>query len=306
MKLDDLELFLAVVKSGSFAAAARKKNIPTSTLSRRVQQLETDTGRKLLLRHAKEMSLTKDGQLFVQQFSTLFDDIETRLINIAEEKEQLSGLIVMNSPINPIQHPIGQLALEFARLHPKVQLRFQLGNQLDYYMRGDIDIALRFGKQPASDWIQKWIAHNPSLLCASREYLDTHPPVTHPNQLHQHHLLTSNPAHKWFFRHPDGETFQMVHNARIQSDELESVHYAAAAGFGIAKLPEWYATELIHRHELAAVIPEWQMEGTDLVILHPQRKLLSERALALIDYINTHWTGVTSTSLLTREHRRET
>lgn len=65
MKLDDLALFLTVVRCGSFALAAKQKSMSTSTLSRRIQQLEQDTGSILLIRNSKELVLTKEGeQLF--------------------------------------------------------------------------------------------------------------------------------------------------------------------------------------------------------------------------------------------------
>ncbi|MGF1682815.1 LysR family transcriptional regulator [Photobacterium minamisatsumaniensis] len=300
MKLDDLELFLHIVKSGSFAAAARKKNIPTSTLSRRIQQLESDTGRKLLVRHAKDMQLTKDGRLFVSQFGTIFDELEKRVISLDDEKEQLSGLIVINAPINPIQHQIGQLALEFAEKHTKIQLQFQLGNQADYYLRGDIDIALRFGIQPSSDWVERRMAHNSAILCASQKYLNKYPKITHPSQLQHHSLLTANPYQKWHFHHQNGDTFGLQHNGRIQSDVLECIHYTAIAGYGIARLPEWYAKEWIDRGELQQVLLNWQLEGSDVVMLHPQRKLLPERTQALIDFIHERWTGNGTTQFLHR------
>ncbi|PSW20106.1 LysR family transcriptional regulator [Photobacterium sanctipauli] len=300
MKLDDLELFLNVVKSGSFAAAARKKNIPTSTLSRRIQQLESDTGRKLLVRHAKEMQLTKDGRLFVNQFAAIFDELETRVVSLDGEKEQLSGLIVINAPINPIQHQIGQLALEFAEKHKNIQLQFQLGNQSDYYLRGDIDIALRFGSQPSSDWVARRMAHNTALLCASPKYLKQYPPITHPSHLQHHSLLTSNPEQKWQLHHQSGEYYTLQHNGRIRSDELECIHYTAIAGYGVARLPEWYAKEWIKRGELQQVLPDWQLEGSDVVMLHPQRKQLPERTQALIDFIHERWTGNGTTQFLHR------
>ncbi|PSW00125.1 LysR family transcriptional regulator [Photobacterium lipolyticum] len=289
MKLDDLDLFLSVVKAGSFAIAARQRAVPTSTLSRRIQQLESDTGRKLLLRHAKELSLTKDGQLLVQQFSSLFDDIHLRLENVDKEKEDFSGLIVINAPIIPLQHQIGPIALEFAKQHPQVQLRFQLGNQNDYYMRGDIDIALRFGHQPASDWVGRKLSHNPSILCATPSYLQNKPALTHPNQLSCYDLLSPNPKQRWVFTHTEDDTFKLSPNARIQSDELECIHNAALTGLGIARLPQWYATTSLQSGELVQLLPDWQMEGSDVFMLHPQRKLLSERTQALIDFIFQQW-----------------
>ncbi|MGF1876357.1 LysR family transcriptional regulator [Photobacterium frigidiphilum] len=289
MKLDDLDLFLTVVKAGSFASAARQRAIPTSTLSRRIQQLETDTGRKLLVRHAKDMSLTKDGQLLVQQFSTVFDDIHLRLESVDKEKEDFSGVIVINAPIIPLKHQIGPLALEFAKLHPKVQIRFQLGNQNNYHLRGDIDIALRFGHQPASDWVAKRLSHNPSVICTTPDYLNDKPDLTHPNQLVRYDLLSPSPQQRWVFNHISGESVKFIPNARIQSDELDTIHSAAVAGLGIARLPEWYTKKSFENGELIQLFPDWQMEGSDVALLYPQRKLLSERTQALIDFIFEHW-----------------
>lgn len=171
MKLDDLALFLTVVRCGSFALAAKQKSMSTSTLSRRIQQLEQDTGSILLIRNSKELVLTKEGEQLFHSYAELFAQIERKQEEVEQAKRDYRGEIAISAPVLPLRHQLTPLALEFAELHPNVTLRMQVGSGLDYFSQRDLDIALRFGPQPESDWVARKLARNPSVLCASASLL---------------------------------------------------------------------------------------------------------------------------------------
>ncbi|MCG3721300.1 LysR family transcriptional regulator [Vibrio cincinnatiensis] len=299
MKLDDLALFLAVVRCGSFTLAAKQKTISSSTLSRRIQQLEQDIGSILLIRNSKEIVLTKEGEHLFDTYAELFAELENKQDQALRAKREYRGDIVINAPIIPIRHQLSPLALEFCQQHPKVNINIQVGAGMDYFTRHDLDIALRFGPQPQSEWVARKLASNPSLLCASAAYAHSLN-LQHPEQLLSLPLLTLNTKQAWVFLHTQsGERFQFMPKPRLGSEELDTIINATLMDMGVARLPKGLITQEVNLGKLVPLLPEWQMEGADVYLLHPQRRFLPERTQALIDYIITHWSRVAFSHWLT-------
>lgn len=291
MKLDDLALFLTVVRCGSFALAAKQKSMSTSTLSRRIQQLEQDTGSILLIR-SKELVLTKEGEQLFHTYAELFAEIERKQDQVEQAKRDYRGEIAISAPVLPLRHQLTPLALEFSELHPNVTLRLQVGSGLDYFTQRDLDIALRFGPQPESDWVARKLARNPSVLCASAPFAASLS-LSHPQQLNHYPLLSLNHKLPWIFHSKESDQkVQFIPSARLSSDELDTIVQATLQGMGIARLPRGLMAPLLDDGQLVELLPEWEIEGADVYLLHPQRRFLPERTQALIDYMITHWSRV--------------
>ncbi len=292
MKLDDLALFITVVRCGSFALAAKQKALSSSTLSRRIQQLEHDMGSILLIRSSKEIVLTKEGEQLFETYAELFAEIESKQEIALRAKQEYRGTIVINAPIIPLRHQLSPLALEFCQQHPNVNIHFQVGAGMDYFTRHDIDIALRFGPQPHSDWVARKLANNPSQLCSTPSYAATLT-LNHPEQLQTLPLLTLNTKQAWVFKHRlTGEQFQFTPRARLSSEELDTILQATLLDMGVARLPKGLISEELTQQQLVPLLPAWDIEGADVYLLHPQRRFLPERTQAFIDYINAHWPRV--------------
>ncbi|ENM5748468.1 LysR family transcriptional regulator [Vibrio mimicus] len=292
MKLDDLALFLTVVRCGSFALAAKQKSMSTSTLSRRIQQLEQDTGSILLIRSSKELVLTKEGEQLFHSYAELFAEIERKQDQVEQAKRDYRGEIAISAPVLPLRHQLTPLALEFSELYPNVTLRLQVGSGLDYFTQRDLDIALRFGPQPESDWVARKLARNPSVLCASAPFAASLS-LSHPQQLNHYPLLSLNHKLPWIFHSKEfAQKVQFIPSARLSSDELDTIVQATLQGMGIARLPRGLMAPLLDDGQLVELLPEWEIEGADVYLLHPQRRFLPERTQALIDYMITHWSRV--------------
>ncbi|ENM5788745.1 LysR family transcriptional regulator [Vibrio mimicus] len=292
MKLDDLALFLTVVRCGSFALAAKQKSMSTSTLSRRIQQLEQDTGSILLIRSSKELVLTKEGEQLFHTYAELFAEIERKQDQVEQAKRDYRGEIAISAPVLPLRHQLTPLALEFSELHPNVTLRLQVGSGLDYFTQRDLDIALRFGPQPESDWVARKLARNPSVLCANAPFAASLS-LSHPQQLNHYPLLSLNHKLPWIFHSKESDQkVQFIPSARLSSDELDTIVQATLQGMGIARLPRGLMAPLLDDGKLVELLPEWEIEGADVYLLHPQRRFLPERTQALIDYMITHWSRV--------------
>ena len=63
-KLRNMEVMVAVVEAGSFAAAARQLQISAVMVGKHIQQLETHLGVRLFQRSTRQNSLTEVGAAF--------------------------------------------------------------------------------------------------------------------------------------------------------------------------------------------------------------------------------------------------
>ncbi|GAL20552.1 transcriptional regulator LysR family [Vibrio maritimus] len=97
-ELSALPLFAKVVELKSFAEAARQLNVPTTTVSRKIQQLEHDLGGKLLNRSTRSLSLTELGTQVLPKAQLIADTV-TELYSDAEEMaNQPIGTLTISAP----------------------------------------------------------------------------------------------------------------------------------------------------------------------------------------------------------------
>jgi len=73
--LNDIALFVQVVRCGSFAEAARRLGMPPNTVSRRIQQLEARLGTRLMQRSTRKLTLTSAGQAFHERCADAVDGL---------------------------------------------------------------------------------------------------------------------------------------------------------------------------------------------------------------------------------------
>src|SRR5262245_28511518 len=99
MSLDDVRLFVAVARERSFASAARRIGVPTSTLSRRIAALEDALGVRLLHRTSRSVGLTGDGGRLLARAGGVLDELLAALDRAADREAEPAGRIKITAPV---------------------------------------------------------------------------------------------------------------------------------------------------------------------------------------------------------------
>ena len=141
--LNDMLYFAEVVERGGFAAAGRALGLPKSRLSRRVAELESRLGARLLQRTTRKLSLTEVGEIYLRHCSAMRDEALAASEAVAQMQVEPRGTLRITCPVTLAQSTVGYLVPRYMALHPHVKVDMRVTNRVIDLVEEGIDIALR-------------------------------------------------------------------------------------------------------------------------------------------------------------------
>ena len=181
-------LFLAIVETGSLSAVARSWGVAPSTVTLLLQQLEDRVGTRLLFRTTRQLSLTRDGERFLERSRKILDDLDDLIDGFGEEGS-LQGHIKMTATNDFGREHIAPLVHAFMQDHPQVTIELLLSDLMINLVEGSFDVGIRTGPLPDSDLKARLLLRGKKLVCASPDYWARHGRPSHPKDLVDHNCL---------------------------------------------------------------------------------------------------------------------
>ena len=286
-RIQQLRVYIQVMDSGNFTRAALAMNIPRSTVSTVIQQLEDRVGTQLLRRTTRRMVPTDEGLRFLET---------AREISLAmEEAEQmfrtpsgpLSGRLRIDMPSR-----IGRLHVIPAlpgllSAHPELLIEIGTTDRMVYMLSEGVDCLIRVGTLDNSDLICRKLGDLEIITCASPGYLEKFGIPHTIDDLDRHRLVNygaSLPAVRAQFDFL--ESGQMCAST-ITVNNAESYIAAARAGLGLIQIPSFDVADLLQSGELKRVLPEVVQEPMQLSFLYAQRRNVPARITLFQDWIGS-------------------
>ncbi len=285
MDYQNLYLFIKVLEKGSFLAAAKALAMPSSTLSRRIQQLEQELGYKLLHRSARKLTLTEAGELFLRRCRPLYAELEAATLELDGELTAPAGELRITAPVSLSSELLDSWFFSFMQLYPNIRLELILSNKnIDLKAEG-IDIAFRIGEVKIKDWVSRDLFHSRYSVCASPSFIDTYGEPETPQQLADFPLIVPSRTQIWRFENTTGEQQTIITEPRIRVDELHTASKAVIAGLGICNLPHYAIRNSLKNGDMVPILSDWEPVGKAVQMLYPHRKYLPAKARLFIEYI---------------------
>ena len=197
-QLRAIRYFSKVVETGSFTKAARAFNVPPSSLSRRVSDLEKSLGATLLKRSTRIVKLTEVGQVYYNDMQHILNQLEQSKETIKSYQTTPMGRLRISSMVGFGEKILLPLLDEFSALYPQIVLDVSLSDELSTLGRDDVDIAIRGGYAPNERVLAIRLMDNGFIPVASPSYLAKHGVPNHVMDLKAHHGL--------YFKTPSGPT----------------------------------------------------------------------------------------------------
>lgn len=285
MNYQDLFIFLKVIERGSFIGASELLDIPTSTVSRKVMQLEKDVGYRLMHRSARKMVLTEAGEKFYNRCQPLFTELEYTALQLNDELADPAGLLRVTAPVSLTNELLGEWFFQFMERFPRIQLELMLVNRNIDLVEEGIDVAFRIGEIHLQNWISRPLMASTFSLCACEDYLQRRGMPLHPEELYQHTLIVPRRTPVWHFDGPDGEEAHIDCVARLKVDELKLAARAAEAGLGIVNLPDYVVAEALTEGRLKRLMPDWKSRSREVHMLYQERKYIPGKVRLFIEFI---------------------
>ncbi len=266
MDFNAMYLFVYVVDYKSFSKASIKTGIPTSSISRKISELEANLNVKLLERTTRQLRMTEKGRIFYENIQPAVNTLYLARQNLVDHEANDSGTLRITIPPGIEKSVFIPLFEKFKKRFPDIRLKVLItGSELKFIEDG-IDIALRIGELENNNLIAITLLEYQHLLVASPDYLDKHGTPTEPIALDQHHLICGTNWHdtkQWKFVKKQQKIIFDV-NESLSLNHYAAIQLAIEKGMGIGELPSINCSKEIQQGKLIHVLPDWQFSAYNL------------------------------------------
>ncbi|MEN0108233.1 MAG: LysR family transcriptional regulator [Pseudomonas sp.] len=284
-----IRVFARVVESGSFTKAADSLDLPKTTVSKLIRELETHLGVRLLQRTTRRLTVTADGTSYYQLTNRLVHQLE----DIDQGFSQAQGL-----PRGKLRVDIGGSTAtllvipalpDFFARYPDIQLELGVSDRPVDLISERVDCVVRGGPLGEQQLAVRRLGEVAWSTCATPAYLERHGTPQHPKDLAQHQMVTYQAAGSGRpipARFQRGDERHVIDGKGIISVNESNAHLAAGlAGLGIIHTFHYTVKAHLDRGELVPILSDWQPEAYPFHVLYPPNRHLSNRVRVFIDWL---------------------
>jgi DNA-binding transcriptional LysR family regulator len=296
LDLNDFFLYVQVVDRGGFTAASRTLRSPKSTLSHRIQQLESNLGVRLLNRTSRKFGMTDAGEEFYRHAVAMLREAELAESSIRHRLSEPTGTIRCTGGVATMQFAMSDIITSFLDQYPKVNVVVHAVDRTIDIVGENYDVAIRAHSSPLPDsnLVQRTLAPAPWFLFAGADYLDANGEPENPQDLRDHpslFMMRTGVDPVWRLRHAHQPKSELVMplTPRLLSDDIIGLQKAAVKGLGIVALPGYICRAAVKSGALRRVLPNWIAGDSTITALMPYRQGLLPSVRAFLDHLSAEF-----------------
>lgn len=293
--LEDLLIFIKVVKEGSLAAAGRDLGISNAVVTKRIQRLEEGVGALLLNRSTRRLSLTDEGAIYHEYCLRVVAELEEAESLIARGSRQPIGTLKVTVPAAFGRLHIAPLVPEFLERYPGVRLVLHLSDQRVDLIEEGYDLAVRIGEMRDSNLIVRPLSVDRRVLVASPGYVARHGAPDTPQDIVQHNAVlfaNAGPQEPWNFIDRNGKEHWVRPKGNFETNNCDALREAILAGLGVALRPLWDVWKDIEEGRMLSLLPDYKHPCFPIQVLYPSRRHLPQKVRLFIDLLLEHYGDV--------------
>jgi DNA-binding transcriptional LysR family regulator len=286
LDLNEVRMFVQVVRARSFAEAARRLGVPANTLSRRVRQLEAALDTRLMQRSTRKLTLTAAGAAFFERCAPAVDGVLDAGRDLADGSRTASGTVRIAAPADFLDFFKIEWVKQFLSRHPKVRLDFVLSDARADLIGEAIDVAFRGGPMPDQQFVLRRLMAQSFKLVASPAYLKARGTPQSLQELSMLECLTASAGPgpvTWSLQGPAGREEIKIHG-RFSANSARILLQSCVSGLGVALLPSILITPHLHAGRLLPVLPDYRREGADLCVVLPSGQQIPAAVAAFVEF----------------------
>ena len=270
-ELRQIYIFAKTVDHGSFRAAAQTLRLSPSVVSHHVGQLEERLGTALLYRSTRKLSLTSDGERLLVAAHAMIEAVEAGVQDIAQQTEQVSGVLKMTVPAVLGQSSLTDQFAAFALANPKVRLDIFYSDARQDLIANGFDVAIRIGKLKDSSLKARKLFDIKRRLVAAPAYIKTQTKPTKPKDLSDWDWIELAPIwkQKRVFKNAGKSVTLSYLTSRVSVNDVYAMSHLARSGAGLAVIPEFIAEHYVRAGDLKYVLPNWSLDPVTVSAVWP-------------------------------------
>lgn len=291
-----MQMFIRVVELQSFTRAALSLQVPKSTLSAAIRELETRLQAKLLNRTTRHVSPTPDGAAYYERAVRLLQDLDEIETAVRQAVTTASGRLRVDMPTVIAQRLVMPQLPRFFQQHPAIQLELGCSDRPVDLIQEGVDCVVRGGALHDESLVARKIAELENITCAAPDYLARHGRPTTHEDLDDHVFVNyfSGQTGKMFSNDFEkGGTKRMVKGKHMVAvNDSEAYIAGGLAGLGLIQMPRFAIQHYLDAGQLAPVMAQYSAGLTPIYVLYPPNRHLSAKVRAFSDWVATLFKAV--------------
>jgi len=295
MNLNDLPIFIEVVKTKSFSKAATNLGLTKSRVSKSISNLELDLGVKLLHRTTRKISLTESGSIYFDQVARGISQLKTAEQAAGELQTTPKGNLKILIPMSLGRLHLCTIISNFIKKHKNITIDMVLSDEKHNLLESGFDLAIRGGELKDSSFIGRKLCPLRSVLCVSKSYIKKNGKPSTFKQLQSHNCLLyshSKPMNEWVFK--KGKSIEKINiNGNIKINNSEGLRELVLQGVGISRLPTFIVGEDLKKGKLIQLFNTYEMPSKNLYAVFPDKEFLPLKVRVFLDFLVENLGGET-------------
>lgn len=287
--LDGMVIFNELVKHGSFTRTAEFTGHSTSYISKEIARLEARLGVRLLHRTTRSLTVTAEGEHYLQQCQQIIADAEDAEAALTGGQSEPSGTLRVSSPASFDIPSMQAIFAGFIQAYPQVKLELELSNRKVDMVAEGFDVVVRATRQlEDSSLISRQVYSSHIVTVASPGYLQEFGEPTTPDELSDRPAITYSllqQSNQWQFEGEADNTVSVKLNSRAETNSSQMQLALCTAGQGITRLPHFLCAEELAAGKLQEILGDWPKPYVGIYLLYPSRKHMSAKLRAFIDFV---------------------
>lgn len=286
LDLKSLALFIRISELGKIGRAGEEFGLSTTNASQRVQQLELEVGARLFHRSTRIVTLTHDGEVFLQHAKRIIDDVEETRNVFKGDADKIQGKLRLTVSSSYGRIYIIPFIPELVERYPDLEIEIDFSDKMVDVIEEGFDVAFRIGDLPSSSLLARSLSNNPTVLVASHEYLEKHGYPKTPEDLKQHICLPFAKNKDWAFKDSQGKLHKVSVHGPVALNWGDAISDLVEANVGIGMASYWHAGPSIKSGRLTQVLPEYSLwPESKIWAVRPPGRIMPARVKVFLDYI---------------------
>jgi DNA-binding transcriptional LysR family regulator len=293
-RLQNIETFVRVAQTQSFAEAARQMRVAKSVVTTRVKQLEDYLGGPLFHRSTRVVRLSELGQAYLRDCTELVGRANDIVDQMREVRGTPAGSLRVHALTGLVLGHFASLLREFQTAYPDIRLDLIVSDAVVDPVQAGVDCALQIFPAASTELISRPLFPVRRVFCATPRYLRANGTPKDPRDLHEHRLglYSGYPTRdRWTF-HRDGQQLTMYLNAPLLTNSVHLLREYALEHAGIVCLPTLVAGEAILKGELKIVLPAHQLSSFWLSAVYAETSRNAFKLKLFIEHIVAEFSKV--------------
>ncbi len=284
----DIGLFVSVVDSGSFSAAAEASGLTPSAVSKAITRMEDRLGVRLLQRTTRRLALTQEGETMLARGREILAAIESAEAEVTADRGRPRGLVKLNTGTAFAKHRLAPVMAEFHARYPDITLELAISDRRVDVIAEQADIAVRTGPLGDSTLVARRIGAMQRVICASPAYLERHGRPETPEDLKRHNCLVLagfSRLAQWPLRQ-NGQIVLTSVKGSVTTDSADLLLDLALAGLGIVRFGDFLAETALAEGRLVPLLQDFHLtDPQPITALMPPGRHTLPRVRATVDFL---------------------